>query len=119
SPQAPVAGAVYLGRTGCKSVAVPFPSLASGQVVGPSGEFAMLIGPENGNSRDGFTVKLAEEANPPLAIDRLGVTRFNGDVTISGYRACAHIPISANEMLVVHSIEPGDAGEKLHLRIDR
>ena len=77
----------------------------------------MRVGPATGRDRDGFSISAADEPTPRLAIDRLGVNHLNGTVTLSDYLACAHVNLPNGRMLIVQAREPGEAGQKLHLRI--
>src|SRR5262249_23323713 len=117
-PVAPVAGAVYLGRTGCTSSPdIPYTFLTGAQVTGPRKDIVMLVGPETGRDRDASSVRAAGESGPRMAIDRLGVNRLNGTVTLSDYRACARVDLPGNQALIVEARVPGEAGQRVHVRI--
>ena len=117
-PVAPVEGAIYLGRTRCESKReIPYAFLSSAGIKGPRGDMVMLVGPETGRDRAGFKLIATGESNPRIAIDRAGVNHLNGTVTLSSYRHCARVLLPNNQLLVAQAREPGQAGQKMHIRL--
>ena len=118
SPVAPEPGSAYAGDTNSGSQPdIPYTFLGAAEAAGPRGDMVMRVGPRNSHDRDGFTVGAADETVPRLAIDRLGVNRLNGTVTLSDYLACARVNLPNGQRLIVRAREPGAAGRKLYLRI--
>jgi hypothetical protein len=121
-PDAPVDGAIFLGRIVCDNTRdVEYTGLRGGEIADPGGRAEMQVGARTGWDQQGFVVNVADasgEVTPRIAIDKHGRNSFFGTLELLEYRARLSISIfNQAARLDIEAKEPGAAGEDILVEV--
>jgi hypothetical protein len=117
-PDAPVNGAIFLGRIVCNDAQdVEYTAIRGGEVADPGGRAEMQVGPRTGWDPQEFVVNVADangKQTPRIAIDRRGRNILTGTLDLLEYRASLLISLfNQTARLLIKAKEPGQAGEDI------